>query len=398
MMRIIRDVDLWFLIKDSKEKRMILWVDEKYHDETVLLLKNVDVNIEYAIIDRTGNADLTKLTLEDKDSIMIIVARDDYADAKNRLESMGFTVGIHFKNIRKYTYESFNAPYYYDPICGYNLYTGDSRYNGFKVFGDPDDKNALRIVTLGSSTSDAYLYQYKSWSEFMHEELSRMGICNVVFCGAVSGYTSAEELFKLIRDGLQLNPEIVLNYSGSNDIKLGDNPYINSYMRRVGNFLKQHGDKVGTRFDANPFGITWGIDYKLNEENDNYSFWFKNQKMMHAICQAFGIKHISIHNATLCNGKKNISRDEEEYMSNICYCGVQKQSLKENIEQSICFKERALLDIKEEWLEDVSTLFDYEDVYWDRLHVKEAGNEMIANEIINLLKKRNWINVLQQNV
>ncbi|MCQ2519076.1 MAG: SGNH/GDSL hydrolase family protein [Lachnospiraceae bacterium] len=391
MFRVIRDVDLWFLIEDSKKKKMILFSDRKYSEKISSVLKNLDVDIAYKIFDDPINDEQSvyDLLMENPDDIMVVVAKDDFSKAKATLNSLGLKIGVSYKNLRKYTFESLSAPYYYDPVCGYNLFT-DDKYNGFRMFGNPES-DAVRILTIGGSTTDAYLYPFKCWSEYLHEMINESGIENVVMCGAVSGYSSADELYKIIRDGVELKPDIIINYSGCNDIKLGDYPYINSYMKRISNYLSGQNSSIGTRFESNPFGVTWGIKGE-REPDSNYRFWIRNQRMINAICSEMGIKHITVHQPNMCNGKVNMSTYEEEYLGNICFCGVDKQSVEKNKEQSIRFRQLVCEDAKKlDWLEDMSGIFDNEDVYIDRLHINEEGNRIVASNIFEVLKQHQFI-------
>lgn len=392
MMRIIRDVDLWFLIEDAKKKKIVLYTEKKYLREIKKLFFNLDIIIALVVGDEAEGemVSVYDLMFENFNEIMIVVLKDDFPEAKAKLEGMGFALGIHFKNLKKYTLECLSMPYYYDPVCGFNLYTEDQKNNGFKVYGNAENKTALRILTMGGSTSDDFLYPFKSWSEILHEKLEERGISNIVYGGGESGYSSADELFKIIRDGLVLEPNIVINYSGCNDLKLSNYPYINSYMKRISEYLEKQNNKVGTRFETNPFGVTWGIDsYSAEDEDANYKFWFKNQKMIHAICQCFRIKHLTIYQPNMCNGKENLTEHEKEYLLNICYCGVVRQSIEKNVKQAVRFRKRVEEDaLHENWLENFSDIFDNEDVYIDRLHVNEVGNKIIAEHILKLLLKQ----------
>lgn len=393
MIRSIRDVSLWFLIEDSKKKKMILYADEVYCEKVTRLLANMDVEVAYSIGEdaAAGQRSVYDLLLEDPQEIMVVVAKDDFAAAQEELQSLGLVLGVHYKNFRHYTIETLSRPYYYDPVCGYNLYTDGSKYNGFRVFGNPEEKKNLRILTMGGSTSDAYLYAFKSWSEYLHEELDRNGIDNVVMCGAVSGYSSADELFKIIRDGIALKPDIVINYTGCNDIKLVDNPYINAYMKQICGFLEQQNTRVGTRFGSNAFGVTWGVKVDATQDS-NYSFWHNNQRMIHSICEGFQIKHLTFHQPNLCNGKRNLTEYERNYLGNICFCGPDKQPVEVNIEQAVHFRNRVQQDAeRENWLVDLADIFDDQDVYVDRLHVNEEGNRIIASKIFGVLKQMDFV-------
>lgn len=132
-----------------------------------------------------------------------------------------------------------SLPYYYDPLLGYNLGTKNKDTAGFCIYGDMQNAK-FHILTLGGSTTDPSIYPFKCWSECLHDLLEEAGLSNAVICGGVAGYTSAEELFKLIRDGFSLKPDIVLNYSGGNDMQVEEEyPYINFYMREIGEYLVQ---------------------------------------------------------------------------------------------------------------------------------------------------------------
>jgi len=87
---------------------------------------------------------------------------------------------------------------------------------GFAVYGDPDAPDALRIVALGGSTTDPL--DPGNWPRALQRLLANQGVPAVVFNGGVSGYSSNQELLKLIRDALPLEPDLVLSLSGINRI------------------------------------------------------------------------------------------------------------------------------------------------------------------------------------
>jgi hypothetical protein len=193
---------------------------------------------------------------------------------------------------------------------------------------------------------------------------------------------------------MSLKPDIIINYTGCNDLRGGDYPYINAYMRKISKYLETQNDKLGTRHESNPFGVTWGINsYSSENPNANYEFWFNNEKMVHLICSGYDIKHLTIHQPNLCNGKTNKSKYEKEYLINICYCGVIKQSIEDYTQQAVLFKNRVKESaaLEDGWLVDLSDMFDDKDVYFDRAHVNEEGNRIIADEIFNILRTKEYI-------
>lgn len=393
MIKVIRDFDLWFLIQDAKKYRIILYADPVYLNNLQQLMENLDITPAYAVWDTAYGQvrSVYELLYEDPDSMMVVVAADHFQQARQTLEGMGLQLGVHFKSIRRFLPETYEAPYYYDPVCGFNVATQQEGMQGFGVFGDADSPTALRILTMGGSTTDAFLYPFRSWSEFLHLMLEQRGIENVVFCGGVAGYRSSEELLKIIRDGIGLAPWLVLNLSGSNDLSVFDYPYINGYMRTISTYLEQHSSGLDTRFGMNAFGVSWGrggvkTDASQSEE-DYYSFWFQNQKMIHAVCEAFGIRHLTFFQPNMCNGKK-LTAYEQEYFLNACYWGPDRMTPEQTMRRARAFRERARRDAgKESWLVDLSGIFDNEEVYLDRLHVNETGNRLIAVHMIQEMER-----------
>ncbi len=388
MLKVIRDFALWFLIEDAKKYRMILYADQEYLGRMQKVLHNLDVPVAYAVADKAcGQArSVYELLYEDPHAVMIIVVKNHFDRARKTLEGMGFRLGVHFKSIQRFLPETCAAPYYYDPVCGFNVYTETEGLQGFCVFGDADSPSALRIVTMGGSTTDAFLYPFRSWSEFLHVLLEERGVENVVFCGGVAGYRSSEELFKIIRDGIGLAPRLVLNFSGSNDLSVFDYPYINGYMRTVCAFLEQQRDRLDTRFGMNVFGVSWGrggvkTDAPPSEEAYD-SFWLQNQRMIHAVCEAFGIRQLTFYQPNLCNGKK-LTEFERAYILNACYWGPDRMTPEQTIRRAVAFRERVRRAAQQEsWLVDLSGIFDREEVYLDRLHVNETGNRLIAEHML----------------
>lgn len=394
MIKVIRDFDLWFLIEDAKKYRMILYADAKYLEHMQKLMEHLDISVAFAVADKAyGQVRCVyELLYEDPRSIMVVVASDRFEQARKTLEGMGLQLGVHFKSIQRFLPETYEAPYYYDPICGFNVFTKQEGTQGFAVFGDADSPSALRILTMGGSTTDAFLYPYRSWSEFLHILLEQRGIENVVFCGGVGGYRSSEELFKIIRDGIGLAPQLVLNFSGSNDLSVHDFPYINGYMRSICAHLEQRKDVLDTRFGMHAFGVSWGRGGVKTEspaaKEEFYDFWYHNQKMIHAVCEAFQIRHLTFYQPNLCNGKK-LNRREQAYFLNACYWGADRMTPQQTIRRTLAFGRRVKQDAgKHAWLIDLSRIFDQEDVYLDRLHVNETGNRLIAEHMILEMDRR----------
>ncbi len=384
MLRTVRDADLWALIKDAKQYKIIPYVDQKYYASFRKILQNLDIDPPYFVSDDACMElrSVYDLLTENADEIMVIVVKDSFPDARKVLEGLGLSMNHDFKDIQKVSFGASSGIYNYDPICGYNLDIPDEKYPGFKTHGSTCREKAVRIITLGGSTTDDFFPCFASWPEILHKSLEALGVPNIIYNGGVTGYSSGEELFKLIRDGICMEPDIVITYSGVNDAVKGANPYINDYMRQICAFLEGSSKQLGSRRKTNAFGITWGNDCMGNYKNPAY-FWLNNQKMMHSICECFGIRHFVFHQPNMVNGKARLSDYDKEYLLNTCYIGPEKYLLDDIAKQAKDFRQLIEQETSGlEWIIDATDIFNGADVYIDYAHVKESGNQIIAQEIL----------------
>jgi lysophospholipase L1-like esterase len=108
--------------------------------------------------------------------------------------------------------------------------------DGFVIYkASEQDLKPPTILVLGGSTSDGVNYGH-SWPEDLSYILEREGIPATVINGATGGYSTNQELLKLLRDGLEFKPDIVISYSGINDRgRYSSLPYpmVHSYQREL---------------------------------------------------------------------------------------------------------------------------------------------------------------------
>lgn len=177
-------------------------------------------------------------------SVEDLLYEDDYlilvnGDAKEARKLAGKLGALGMCEGREYTY--LHSPAYrgrnlsineaLDLNLGYT-YMMDKRHPGFQVLG-MDKESDYRIVLLGGSTTDGWLYEFKSWADFLYEKC--IGYHVTIFNGGISGYTSTQELVKLLRDGITLNPDMIILYDGVNDAwgNYRHKPYSFTYLESV---------------------------------------------------------------------------------------------------------------------------------------------------------------------
>lgn len=292
-----------------------------------------------------------------------------------------------------------NELFHYDVTLSFSRIR--QTYQGFEVFGDESDTNAIRIVALGGSTTECSLFYVKGWVRFLVDFLKNHGIPAVVYGGGVSSYTSSQELLKLIRDVIPLNPDIVISYSGVNDLysypKLEEGerykrPFITRFqVQFIQQILERLTKDVGIPVVNAPSWNQLGhstVFYGLKNNKTAAELWIDNERMMHSICECFGISFFAIYQPFRFNGCYQSSELQEIIHSRrdlTCIPneeGIKRwgDSVKDNHEKIV--KE----SLKYDFISDFSNIFEgHSELFYDTTHVYETGNTIIAEKIFNLI-------------
>lgn len=274
-------------------------------------------------------------------------------------------MGIPQKNLKILGEDLFCGTKVLDVYDGLLGYTRDDDLPGFTVFGKTaDNQSQYSIVTLGGSTTDPTLGNIMSWSEMLYNKLQKMGINAKIYCGGLASYTSTQELMKLMRDVLELNPDLVISYSGANDA-VGSyyeehHPFILKYQKDLGQKVVNKGYVVNT--------LQWGYPiskYTSGVKNSNSipQHWIKCERMMHSICEEFGIGFLGFLQPHNTEWPSPLAKEISEFYETVT------QELKNEHYQ--------------DWLLDLTHIFDgKENIYVDRCHVYEKGNDIIARMML----------------
>lgn len=247
-----------------------------------------------------------------------------------------------------------------DPLLGC-VRTNDSELPGYTVFKNSSSANALRILILGGSTSDPTLMNLKSWSEYLFDALNDMGIPNVIYNGAMGGYTSAQEMKKLIRDIPVLDPQLVISLSGVNDAagiySEPGHPMYQREDRAEAEWLVSSGHAINELQSGVPLtGVSFGPD----DSRSLFQIWLDNERTMHAAAAEFGAEfHAFLQPIKEINSvRTDFYREAKRYFP-------RKHPL---------------------WLHDFSRLFDNDkSVFADFCHVYERGNRILCREILRFV-------------
>ena len=278
---------------------------------------------------------------------------------------------------------------YRDPQLAFNRYYNewDNKYPGFKIFGKPNSK--LKILTLGGCTTDPLLCDISSWSECLYYDFKKRGFDVSVFCGGFSGYVSYQELQKLLRDGLSIKPDIVISYSGLNDLTY--QVYNNDLDRDKRHYLNAHTEKL----------FKWLTDYEgtpaifgMKTDKDACQYWIQNETIMNAICEKFDIKHSAIFQPSPFHkgNEPKVIVDYFKYIISNEEDPFYRRSFLEHLRYFVKEVETSISDIP--YISNFGDIFDDIDpleVYYDHAHVYECGNEIIAANVFEELLKRGHV-------
>lgn len=316
---------------------------------------------------------------EDMTRIVVIVA----VELKNGIEEVLTNLGL--REGKEFIYGTtmrYVACDKVDPLLGYSRSTDINGFNhsGGSIGGKEDRK----IICLGGSTTDYTLFGIKPWTGFLAELFERDGINFNVLNGGVIGYNSSQELLKLIRDGLEMEPALVISYSGVND--LGAIPTMQSgYLHDFWKTLIQRSGSEATIFPVFSDGLSVLDDRK--SQLDSAEYWYRNEKMMSNICKGFSIPFLGIlQPASYTKDAKKRSLNEQRsfnLMENTEYVIKQYEKAKRLVNQDVDGN-----------IVDFTGLFENNsDVYIDICHVDEKGNKIIAEAIYQTIMENKILDI-----
>lgn len=263
-----------------------------------------------------------------------------------------------------------------------DILLGTSR--GDEILYEMRKKNSddeMLIMVVGGSTTDPLYAGINSWSFYLQEKIDNDGIAARVLNIAECGYSSSHELLVLLRDGLAAKPDVVLSYSGWNDVSSAFDiaegkryAYVsrNLYLT-IENLLDNY--RGGRPFDDVYYG-------KL--EANTYERYITNMRLMHAMCVEFNSKFYGLLQPLL------VSIPIELLKSSFAKCVSRDPIMTDMREKWNAFYKKYLEENSAySYLYDFTHILNgHDDVFEDPCHVTEDGNKIIAENIFELLKKQ----------
>jgi hypothetical protein len=219
---------------------------------------------------------------------------------------------------------------YLDPHLGYAHNPNAARVDykslpGFTIYGSgAGDGKVLRIVTLGGSTTDGNTPHI--WAQALQEIIAKDGIKVQVINGGVAGFSSNQELIKMIRDVLPLKPDVIISLNGVNEYGVRAavrfHPMVNMYQASVMDYLVKEPEPlfmpnalyVVRRFGQKLSGtkpIQRGVNYGPKVDISASEQWLRNVRLMHAAAAEFGIPYLCFLQPALGIGDINTEQEKK---------------------------------------------------------------------------------------
>lgn len=305
-----------------------------------------------------------------KTDYLILLYETDGRPYLEKLRELGIERECGYVNY-EYSPGFYNRKSMLDVNLGYT-YEMNSKYPGIYLYGR-NHKDDYKIAVLGGSTTDSVLdRKNRSWVEIMYRKYCTGNI--TVFNGAVSGYDSAQEMTKLVRDIMKLRPDMVIVYDGFNDVFnhiTNKFWYLESLVRFAGRHMKCFDMYIE---DAQ---VWKGIQLYEDLTDD----WLENIRYMYTIANSCGARFFSFIQPMFFS-KKYLDKHSGGLMQMMNHIYTQ-----ELMESTRKFRNKAEgLGEGYSYIKDLSDIFDDVDVYMDICHVYERGNERIAECIWDTIK------------
>jgi lysophospholipase L1-like esterase len=300
---------------------------------------------------------------------------------------------------------------YLDPHLGYSHNNimmreknPDYLLDGFAVYKNSDSRTAktkktVKIITLGGSTTDC-VYRH-NWPKQLCDVFKEKGIGCEIYNGGVAGFSSNQELLKMIRDCLSLKPDIIICMNGVNEVgtshSVKNHPMVEPYQQRIFRHIVKSAVRPSPIFPntiallksmlVKEPKVIRGMNYGPEVNTTPWDQWKKNITIMNVVAKEFNMEYFCFLQPILGIGDYVPTAEENKMLleKGKGYLGIVKD-----------FYDNARPISKElPFCIDITGIFDEKTgMYRDPRHSNKEGYRIIAETVFNELEKcdlfRNW--------
>ena len=290
-----------------------------------------------------------------------ILNRKEQIEVYQILENIGFSVsafnyaGFHPITTNDWNGQDQNTP---DPLLGWSMVYDDKDLPGVRVIGNRREDD-IRIVILGGSTSTDGILRATCWVRFLYQKLSLQGQTVTIYDCAGAGEDVLQELLRLIRDAVHLNPHYIISMSGVNNR--------GHMIRGVENKANLKHTLEWYRILSPKTPFVCGLPIRESA----FEYWLRIQKIMKAVAELNGSKYFC-YLQPIKEAKENLSIFEKS----VHFSGDMDN-------EAVSFRENARDD---DFYMNLLSLFDEkEGMFTDICHYSEEANEMLAEIVCKKL-------------
>ena len=367
-----------------KSRKIIVWGAGFNGQQVKKALLINKINVAYFVDSRQVDGALSpdNLLFEDKTNSMVIVSPQHIPyirEINKTLEKWGWTKDYNFINFATDDMIQDNQYInYFDPFLGFSQIRD---IEGFYICGDI--KCSDRIVVLGNCTSLPNM-PVKSWVDWFGEKIVQDGI--TLLNGACAGYSSSQEILKLIRDVLILAPKMIIVFNGvidSTNVNREINyPY---YTKFECNILKSRFGDDGKEMKYKEMQtVPSKVLYGQMSSEKNWEHYIRNMRIIHAIADELNIKVFVFLQPSLYYNSAGLLPKEREIFNEL-YRNEDNDftySIANDFYKNVCKYLK-----KENWFYDLTGIFEGMNgsAYIDEIHYTSTGNEIIGKYILDIV-------------
>jgi hypothetical protein len=271
-----------------------------------------------------------------------------------------------------------------DPLLGWGMSEGSYSKMGYRVENgmpvlvaiDSCLNDTLRILITGGSTSDL-VFMRENWPVDLARLLNEKGICAKIHVGAVAGYSSGQELLRLLRDGLTVRPDIHISYSGANE-SYGPS-FVSQYEMKVFERVMESRSTILlpnlVQVLREKLGWASGLNIHRASPVDVATFWAGNMETMNAVAQSREYVFRGILQPVLGVGSVQQPEEMKEWADIIG-------------EYQAFYPDAEDYTKTRPYLVSMTSLFDTVDeaVYVDDCHLRPEMQPIVANAVSELIE------------
>lgn len=360
--------------KAWQEKRKVYIYTKKRGGYCDLIKKTLEIYgvsvAGYVYQEAKENLDIRnvyELAYEDISDIYVLVNDLDILERKDQIEVYELLEGIGLA-MDSFSYAGFHQitttdwrkkyPIMPDPLMAWSMVYDDIDLPGIHVIGNRN-KDDIRILILGGSISTDGILRPTSWVRKLYEKLNSRGIAVTIYDCAGGDEEVLQELLRLIRDGIHLKPHYVISMSGGNN-------EINR-SRKVENKVNLKHTLEWYQILAPKAPYVCGLPVKETA----FAYWYRIQKIIAAVAELQGSKYYCFLQPMKA-GKDKLSVFERS----LHFSG-------DIDNETATFRAESRQD--DFYINLLSLFDDKEGMYIDNGHFSEAGNEILAQIVYEVL-------------